>query len=206
LTKRQTEILQWFDGLDADNPPDDPSNKAVELMEEYASSDQLLGDLVERYAASPALHLVNCITFCIRRRIFSLDPALGRSLALRIIHLHTCQLNPETCNMIADLLALGTEHCMAPWNIDALTDIKRLVLICLEWCPGSNPPLHFWPTIDLLDGLCEEGLLDRVLDPGDQVYAFDQLGMAFEHHGSSLDKDDLEKYFRVVSALTAPRT
>jgi len=202
MTDRQAEILQHLGELGGENPPDDPSNKALELMEEYAASDELLRRLVERYAASPALHLVNTLTFCLRRRMFDMDPSLTTLLALRILHLHTCELNGETLSMLVDLVDLGTLDAIAPGSGDPLSDLRNLTVLCLERCTGSNPPFDLWPTVDLLARIFEAGLLDRILISADQVYALAQLKTAFERHGPSLDSDDLEKYSLIVSALT----
>ena len=201
MTDRQTEILQYLNELDTENPPDDPSNKALDLMEEFATSDELLCDLAERYAASPALHLVNTLTFCLHRRMFDIDPSLATLHALRIVRLHTCRLNSETLSMLVDLVDLGTLDAIAPRSVDPLSDLRKLTLLCLERCTGSNPPLDLWPTVYLLDCICEAGFLSRILISADQVYALDQMKTAFERHESSLDNDDLEKYRRIVSAL-----
>ena len=171
-------------------------------MEEYAASDDLLCSLVEHYAASPALHLVNALTFCLHRRVFDIEPSVATLLALRIVRLHTCDLNSETLSMLVDLVDLGTLDAIAPGSVDPLSDLRNLTMLCLERCAGSNPPLDFWPTVDLLDRICETRYLNRILISADQVYALGQLKTAFERHGSSLDNDDLEKYSRIASALT----
>jgi hypothetical protein len=103
--------------------------------------------------------------------------------------------------MLVDLVDLGTLDSIAPGGLDPLSDLRKLTVLCLERCAGSNPPLDLWPTVDLLDRICEAGFLNRILISTDQVYALDQLKTAFERHGSSLDNDDLEKYGRIVSAL-----
>lgn len=201
LTARQNEIIQRLDQLNAQSTPLKLNTDPADLMGEYANSDELLTDLVERYAASPSTHLVTNLAFCIHRRMFTIDPTIGTSLALRIIHLHTCKLDPGTASMIARLLDLSKVERLTEGINQTLADLRTIALLHLDWCPGSNPPIHFWPTLDLLDNICESGLQDRILTMDDQLYAVDQLSVAFERNGSSLDKDDREKYRRILSAF-----
>ena len=162
LTARQNEIIQRLDQLHAQSTPLELNTDPADLMGEYANSDELLTDLVERYAASPSSHLVTNLTCCISRRLFSIDPTMKTSLALRIIHLHTCKFDPGTACMIVGLLDLSTVERLTEGINQALADLRTIALMCLEWCPGNNPPNHFWPTLDLLDNICESGLQDRI--------------------------------------------
>ncbi len=202
LTARQNEIIRRLDELDTRSGPLVPNTDAAAMMDEYAHSEELLADLVARYAASPSLQLVKNLTFCISRRVFSIGQDMGTSLALRIVRLHTCKLDPGTACMIVALLNLSEVERLNGGINQTLADLRKLAILCLEWCPGYNPPYHFWPTLHLLDDICDARLLDRVLTAEDQVYAADQLTLAFERHGSSLDDDDREKYRRILSALT----
>lgn len=202
LTVRQNEIIRRLDELDTRYAPLVPNTDAADMMDEYAHSEELLADLVARYAPSPSLQLVKNLTFCISRRMFSIDPDMGTSLALRIVRLHTCELDPGTASMIIALLNLGAVERLTDGINQTLADLRKLALLCLEWCPGYNPPYHFWPTLHLLDDICDARLLDRILTTEDQVYAADRLTLAFERHGSSLDDDDREKYRRILSTLT----
>ena len=200
LTGKKVEILRRLDQWESRLPLVLDNTDTLELMEEYADTDDHLSDLVNRYSGSRSLHFVNRLTLCLRRRAFSIKPARGTSLALRVMHLHRCELNAETLEMLSALLDLAT------LEDDAVPDLRKLALLCLEQCTkaNANPPVSLWPTIDLLDRIREEGLLEKTFSIEDKLYAADHLTVAVERYGSSLDEDDRAKYLKLLTAIGDP--
>ena len=197
LSERQRDIIRLLDELEREDLPVDDGSEVSELIEEYANNDELLGELVDRYASSPSQHVVSRITNSIRLRMWTMEPSLATSLALKIVRVHTCHLGSGTLNMLAaplDFRVIAAHQASG----DMLTDLKKLLDLCL----ACEPPNHLWPALDLLESLLEEGWLQHVVLPGERGPTVERLSTAFARYGRLLDEDYLECFAKVTEALS----
>jgi len=196
-SNEQIKVIEQLNSFQPRRSDDDVGD-IVDLMEEYLKVGGRLEDLVEQYGASPLTSIATGLIVLVHRRTFTLDPSIATSIALRIVHLHTSDLQPGAYNMLGALIVPST---IGKESVESLHDLRRLVFHSLRVCTGSNPPIHFWPVLDLLEAICEAGLLDCVLRLEDRVYASERLTVAFGQQQSALDQDNIQKYDLVMESL-----
>lgn len=108
------------------------STEAFELMTQYATSSQKLSTLVDQYAGTNSLYILNTLTFLLRKRLWSEDPALLFRNACRVVRLCRASINYETFGMLHDLIFSGVDETSGKGVIESEVG-KRLLELAGEF-------------------------------------------------------------------------
>jgi hypothetical protein len=201
MNNRQRDILEWLDKSARENPEGDLAEsieKSIEKIQEFATTDDLLRQLIDRYAASSSEHIVYALSSCLKQRNWEIDPQLGAELALRCLELCSAEQSYWTSHMLCSMVLNSPDLEKVQGSM-----LKKLVFMLDSACDGPEIYLSCETLINLLYRVLPHGFLGHSVAPDEKnslITRMKSCGQRLREHGSHPDYlEELETVTRMLN-------